>query len=191
MDVETTAIADVLVLRPKKHGDHRGFFSEVFKSDVLAAHGVDLPWVQDNHSMSAARGVVRGLHFQTAPFAQAKLLRVVRGAIFDVAVDIRVGSPTFGRHVGVELSADNWAQLYVPIGFAHGFCTLTSDTEVIYKVTAPYAPAHEGGLPWSDPDLAIDWPITPQEATLSPRDTQWPAFKDFVSPFVDESHQPI
>lgn len=184
MDVIATEIPDVKIIRPKKFGDHRGFFSEVFKNDVLKTNGVDIAWVQDNHSFSAARGVVRGLHFQTAPFAQAKLLRVTRGAILDVAVDIRRGSSTYGRHVAVELSADNWDQLYVPAGFAHGFCTLTDNTEVIYKVSAGYAPANEGGLMWNDPDIGIKWPIIDAETTLSGRDTTWPAFKDFDSPFA-------
>ncbi|HRE43770.1 MAG TPA: dTDP-4-dehydrorhamnose 3,5-epimerase, partial [Terricaulis sp.] len=135
MQIETTAIADVLILKPKKFGDHRGFFSETFKHAALAEAGVNLNWVQDNHSFSAARGVVRGLHFQREPNPQAKLLRVTRGAILDVAVDIRKASPTYGQHVAVELSAENWSQLYVPVGFAHGFCTLTENTEVLYKVT--------------------------------------------------------
>lgn len=183
MEVLTTDIADVLIIEPAKHGDHRGFFSETFKQSVLAAHGVDLDWVQDNHSFSAARGVVRGLHFQTAPVAQAKLLRVTRGAILDVAVDIRAGSPSYGRHVAVELTAENWRQLYVPVGFAHGFCTLVENTEVLYKVTAPYGPSNEGGLLWSDRDLGIAWPITEAEATLSARDKEWPSLKDFRTPF--------
>ena len=184
MDVITTEIPDVKIIRPKKFGDHRGFFSEVFKNDVLKAHGVDVGWIQDDHSFLAARGVVRGLHFQTAPFAQAKLLRVTRGSILDVAVDIRRGSPTYGRHVAVELSADNWGQLYVPVGFAHGFCTLTDNTEVIYKVSAGYAPANEGGLMWNDPDIGIKRPIVDAETTLSGRDTTWPPFKGFDSPFA-------
>jgi dTDP-4-dehydrorhamnose 3,5-epimerase len=183
MEVERTAIPDVLVIRPKKFGDERGFFSEVFKNDVLKAHGVDLPWVQDNHSFSATRGVVRGLHFQTAPFAQAKLLRVARGAILDVAVDIRRDAPTYGQHVAVELSAENWAQLYVPIGFAHGFCTLVENTEVLYKVTAPYAPTHEGGLMWNDPALGIAWPISAGEATVNARDQNWPGLTGFETRF--------
>jgi dTDP-4-dehydrorhamnose 3,5-epimerase len=183
MRIETTPIKDVLIIHPKKHGDHRGFFSETFKANVLAEHGVSHDWVQDNHSYSAAKGVVRGLHFQTAPFEQAKLLRVVRGAVLDVVVDIRRGSPTYGHHVAVELSAENWAQIYVPVGFAHGFCTLTEHAEVQYKVTAPFAAANEGGLTWNDPDLAINWPVTPIDATLSDRDRTWPAFKEFQSPF--------
>lgn len=183
MQIERAAIADVLIIRPKKHGDHRGFFSETFRASALQEAGVDLDWVQDNHSYSQARGVVRALHFQRPPMAQAKLLRVIRGAILDVVVDIRKASPTFGRHVAVELSAENWAQIYAPIGFAHGFCTLSEDTEVLYKVSAPYAPAEEGGVLWNDPDLGIDWPISPDEATLSARDREWPRLKDLVSPF--------
>lgn len=184
MVIEETAIVGVLIVRPKKHGDHRGFFSETFKNADLVDFGVDLAWVQDNHSYSTTRGVVRGLHFQTAPHAQAKLLRVTRGAILDVAVDVRRGSPTYGQHVSAELSADNWAQLLVPAGFAHGFCTLTDETEVLYKVSAPYAPDLESGLMWNDPDLAIDWPIEASQAVLSARDTQWGPFATFESPFV-------
>jgi dTDP-4-dehydrorhamnose 3,5-epimerase len=183
MQIERAEIADVLLIRPKKHGDQRGFFSETFRASALREHGVDVDWVQDNHSFSAARGVVRGLHFQRPPTAQAKLVRVIRGAILDVAVDIRKGSPTYRRHVAAELSADNWAQMYVPAGFAHGFCTLTPDCEVLYKVSADYAPADEGGVLWNDPDLGIAWPIEAGEATLSPRDREWPRFRDFVSPF--------
>jgi dTDP-4-dehydrorhamnose 3,5-epimerase len=183
MEIIPAAIPDVLIVKPKKYGDHRGFFSETFKNAALREHGVALDWIQDNHSFSAARGVVRGLHFQRAPKAQAKLLRVTRGAILDVAVDVRKASPTYGQHVAVELSADNWTQLYVPVGFAHGFCTLTENTEVLYKVSAEYGPAEEGGLVWDDPDLGIAWPIRAEEATLSARDLEWPRFKDFVSPF--------
>lgn len=183
MQIERSSIPDVLIIRPTKHGDDRGFFSETFRASALKEHGVEHDWVQDNHSFSAARGVVRGLHFQRAPKAQAKLVRVARGTVLDVAVDIRKGSPSFGRHVAVELSAANWTQLYVPAGFAHGFCTLTENTEVLYKVSAEYAPELEGGVMWNDPDLAIAWPIGPEAATLSPRDREWPRFKDFVSPF--------
>ncbi len=183
MEVERARIPDVAILRPMKHGDRRGFFSETFKASVLSGAGVSHEWVQDNHSFSATRGVIRGLHFQRAPKAQAKLLRVTRGAIMDVAVDIRKGSPTYGRHVSVELSEENWKQLYVPVGFAHGFCTLTDNVEVLYKVSAEYGPAEEGGLLWNDPDLGIAWPVEAAEATLSPRDLLWPRFEDFVSPF--------
>lgn len=184
MHIERAAIPEVLLVTPKKHGDHRGFFSETFRADALAAYGADAPFVQDNHSFSAARGVVRGLHFQADPFAQAKLVRVVTGAVLDVVVDIRRGSPTYGRHVAVELSADNWMQILVPVGFAHGFCTLVENTTVLYKVTAPYTPAAEGGLAWNDPALGLAWPITEAEATLSERDKHWPGWADFQSPFA-------
>ncbi len=183
MDIIETAIQDVVIIQPKRHGDARGFFSETFKQEALVDAGIKLDWIQDNHSFSSQRGVVRGLHFQTKPFAQAKLLRVTRGSILDVAVDIRLGSPTYGQHVAVELSADNWRQLLIPVGFAHGFCTLTEETEVIYKVTARYAPEAEGGFMWNDIGLGIDWPINAQEALLSERDKLWPAFADFTSPF--------
>lgn len=183
MRVERTNIAGVLLIHPTKHGDHRGFLSETFKSAALAPYGVDHDWVQDNHSFSAARGVVRGLHFQRPPRAQAKLVRVTRGAILDVAVDLRKASPTYGHHVAVELSADNWAQLYAPIGMAHGFCTLTDNTEVLYKVSAAYSPGDEGGLVWNDPDIAVPWPIAQGEATLSARDLEWPRLRDQASPF--------
>jgi dTDP-4-dehydrorhamnose 3,5-epimerase len=183
MDVRPTAIPDVLIIEPSKHGDHRGFFSETFRASALHERGIDLGWVQDNHSFSASRGVVRGLHFQRPPRAQAKLLRVIRGAILDVAVDLRKGSQTYGRHVAVELSADNWLQLLVPIGFAHGYCTLTDNVEVLYKVSADYAPAEEGGLLWNDPDLEIRWPVDAKDAILAKRDLDWPRLKDLSSPF--------
>jgi dTDP-4-dehydrorhamnose 3,5-epimerase len=172
--IESTAIDGPLIITPANHGDHRGFFSETFKTSVLAEQGVHLQWVQDNHSSSAARGVVRGLHFQKAPMAQAKLVRVTRGTIYDVAVDIRKDSPTYGRHVAVELSADNWKQLFVPVGFAHGFCTLEPGTELIYKVTSYYAPEHDFGIAFDDPALGIRWPFPAQALTLSARDLKHP-----------------
>lgn len=183
MEIGRTAVPDVLVIRPRKHVDHRGFFSETFKASALKDAGIDVDWVQDNHSFSAARGVVRGLHFQRAPKAQAKILRVTHGAILDVAVDIRKASPAYGRHVAVELSEENWTQLYIPVGFAHGFCTLSENAEVLYKVSAEYSPADEGGILWNDPDLGIAWPSGGADATTSPRDRQWPRFRDFISPF--------
>lgn len=183
MHIERTAIDDVLIIRPVKHGDHRGFFSETFRAAALAEAGVDCAWVQENHSYSAAAGVVRGMHFQRAPKAQAKLVRVIRGAIYDVALDIRRASPTYGRHVAVELSAENWTQIYVPAGFAHAFCTLTPDTEVLYKVSAEYGPTEEGGVLWNDPELGIAWPVDAAAATLSERDRRWPRFRDLASPF--------
>lgn len=183
MDIERASISDVLLIRPAKHGDQRGFLSETFRASTLSEIGVAVDWVQDNHSYSAKRGVVRGLHFQAPPAGQAKLLRVTRGAIFDVALDLRKGSATYGSCVAVELSAENWRQIFVPAGFAHGFCTLRDDTEVLYKMSSYYDPAHEGGVLWCDPDLAIDWPVSPEQATISDRDRLWPRLKDLHSPF--------
>lgn len=183
MEITPTAIADVLLIRPKKHGDERGFFSETFKTSALKDAGVGVDWVQDNHVFSSSAGIVRALHFQKGAKAQAKLLRVTRGAILDVAVDIRSGSPTYGKHVAVELSSENWLQLYVPVGFAHGYCTMTSETEVLYKVSAEWSPQDEGGILWNDPDLAIAWPVGVERATLAERDRRWPRFRDFVTPF--------
>lgn len=165
----------VLLVEPRKHGDHRGFFSETYRKDALAEAGFDTEFVQDNHSFSAAPYTVRGLHFQLDPFAQDKLVRVTRGAIFDVAVDIRPDSATFGRHVAVELSAQDWRQLLVPRGFAHGFQTVTPDCEVLYKVSAYYAHDAERGLRWNDPALGIDWPVSdPAKVMVNARDAGWP-----------------
>ena len=175
MQVIPTDIPDVKILAPRRHGDHRGFFSEVYSRKAFAAAGLPpLEFVQDNHSLSAERGVVRGLHYQLPPAAQDKLVRVVRGAILDVAVDIRRSSPTFGRHVRAVLSADNWQQILVPAGFAHGFVTLEPDTEVLYKVTSYYSPEHERGILWNDPALGIDWGVDPAAATLSKKDREYP-----------------
>ncbi len=181
--VDTTSIEGVLLFTPEKHGDQRGFFSEVFKSSILQELGITHPWLQDNHSMSAARGVVRGLHFQVPPRAQAKLVRVVRGEIFDVVVDIRTTSRTFGQYVAVNLSAENWRQVYAPAGMAHGFMTLTEHTEVIYKTSDEYAPECEGGLNWLDADLQIPWPIAPETAFVNSRDKAWPILRDLHPPF--------
>lgn len=183
VDVVPQIIPDVLLLKPRRFADARGWFMQTYSRAELAALGFETPFVQDNHSASIRRGTVRGLHFQAPPRAQAKLVRVVRGAVFDVAVDIRAGSPTFGRHVAVELSADNGMQLLTPAGFAHGFQTLTDDAEVVYKVTEPYAPECEGGLCWRDPALAIAWPIPPRDATLNARDQAWPTLATLRSPF--------
>jgi len=174
MRVEHLDIPDVLLILPTRHGDERGFFSETYRKDLLAQAGFDKEFVQDNHSLSRHRGVLRGLHFQIPPFAQDKLVRVVRGAILDVAVDIRKGSPTFGKHVAVELSAENWKQLLIPAGFAHGFCTLTPETEVLYKVTSPYSPEHDKGLAFNDSELAINWPFPESELILSEKDRRHP-----------------
>jgi dTDP-4-dehydrorhamnose 3,5-epimerase len=178
MQLIPTEIPAVKLLEPKKFGDHRGFFSEVYSRKALREVGIDLEFVQDNHSLSAQKGVVRALHYQLAPMAQDKLVRVVRGAILDVAVDIRKSSPTFGKHVSAVISAANWRQILVPIGFAHGFVTLEENTEVIYKVTNYYSPQHERGILWNDPQLAIDWGIDASKATLSERDTKHPLLKD-------------
>jgi dTDP-4-dehydrorhamnose 3,5-epimerase len=179
MQVEETAIPAVRIVTPKKHGDARGFFSEVYNRAAWDNSRLPpLTFVQDNHSYSAAKGVLRGLHFQTPPFAQDKLVRVARGSILDVAVDIRRSSPTFGQHVAVELSAENWRQLLVPIGFAHAFITLEPDVEVLYKTTAPYSVAHDRGVAWDDPAIGIAWPAPPGGPILSDKDRNWPRLKD-------------
>ena len=170
MHVEKLSIPDVLLITPRRHGDQRGFFSETFRADWFRDLGIEATFVQDNHSRSSQRGVLRGLHFQVPPKAQGKLVRCIRGAIFDVAVDIRRGSPTYGRHVSTIISAENWTQVWVPAGFAHGFCTLEPDCEVIYKVTDYYAPELEVGIAFDDPALAIPWPVPAEEAILSERD---------------------
>jgi dTDP-4-dehydrorhamnose 3,5-epimerase len=174
MRIERFNIEDILLIVPIKRCDERGFFSETYRSDILAAEGVSAEFVQDNHVYSAERGVLRGLHFQIPPRAQGKLIRCVRGSILDVAVDIRTGSPTYGRHVSVELSAANWEQLWVPPGFAHGYLTLEAHCEVIYKVTEYWSPACERGIAWNDRSLAIDWGIPAADMTLSDKDRDNP-----------------
>ena len=178
MQIERLEIPDVLLVKPIKHGDQRGFFSETFRADVFAAHGVDARFVQDNHVHSMQKGVLRGLHFQAPPHAQGKLVRCTRGAILDVGVDIRVGSPSYGRHVAVELSAANWRQLWVPPGFAHGYVTLVDDCEVIYKVTDYYAPECDRGIAWDDPALMINWRLSASEVILSDKDRRQPRLAD-------------
>lgn len=172
--VEALAICDVKLIVPPLIADGRGWFCEAYSAEALASVGIDLPFVQDNVSYSRRRGTVRGLHFQSPPDAQAKLVRVIRGRIYDVAVDLRRGSPHFGEHIVVELSDRNRAQLFIPEGFAHGFCTLESDTEVAYKVSRPYAPRADSGLFWRDPELAIQWPVEYSEAILSEKDAALP-----------------
>jgi dTDP-4-dehydrorhamnose 3,5-epimerase len=183
LSVEDTAIPAVKIVTPKKFGDHRGFFSETWSRKGFADAGLDLDFVQDNHSLSAPVGTLRGLHFQSPPFAQDKLVRVMRGRILDIAVDIRASSPTFGKHVAVELSAENWKQLLVPAGFAHGFVTLEPDTEVIYKVTAPYAPQNDHGLAFDDPALGIDWRLPLSGLTLSDKDRKHPRLAEMLRYF--------
>ncbi len=179
MKVESLSIPEVKRITPARFGDSRGFFSETFSAPRLAAEaGIDLPFVQDNQSFSAARGTIRGLHCQVAPYVQGKLVRVIRGAIWDVAVDARQGSPTFGQWAAAELSAENWAQLWIPPGFLHGFCTLAPDTEVIYKVTSLYSRECERGVIWNDPDLALPWPVEAEAAILSDKDKVLPAWRE-------------
>jgi dTDP-4-dehydrorhamnose 3,5-epimerase len=178
MQVISTAIAEVKEIRPVRHRDPRGFFSEIFREDVLREHGIEVSFVQENHSLSVDRGVVRGLHFQAPPEGQAKLVRVGAGSILDVAVDIRAGSPSYGRHVAVVLSAAEGNQLFVPAGFAHGFCTLEANTEVVYKVNRYYSREHDLGLAWNDPELGIAWPIADDEALLSDKDRSQPVLAE-------------
>jgi dTDP-4-dehydrorhamnose 3,5-epimerase len=176
MLVISTEIADVKEIRPVRHHDPRGFFSEIFREDVLRQHGVDVAFVQENHSLSANP-------FQSPPAGQAKLVRVGKGSILDVAVDIRWGSPSYGRHVAVVLSATEGNQLFVPEGFAHGFCTLEPNTEVIYKVNRYYSREHDLGLAWDDPRLGIAWPVSKDEAVLSDKDRRQPVLADLPAHF--------
>jgi dTDP-4-dehydrorhamnose 3,5-epimerase len=178
MKVEPQSIPEVLLITPQRFGDSRGFFSETWSARRYAEAGIPGPFVQDNHSLSASPGTIRGLHCQIAPNVQGKLVRCVRGAIWDVAVDVRQGSPTFGRHAAAVLSAENWAQLWVPGGFLHGFCTLEPDTEVIYKVTGDYDRGAERGVVWNDPDLALPWPLNGNEPQLSDKDQVLPLLRD-------------
>jgi dTDP-4-dehydrorhamnose 3,5-epimerase len=184
MQVIDTALPGVKLIQPVRHGDSRGYFSEVFREDALVRHGIDMRFVQENQSLSAAPGVVRGLHFQIAPMAQAKLLRVVAGRILDVAVDIRGGSPHYGQHVAVVLSAADGNQLFVPEGFAHGFCTLEPNSELVYKVNRYYSPECDRGLLWNDPALGIDWRLGGAEPTLSAKDRTQPALADLPDYFT-------
>jgi dTDP-4-dehydrorhamnose 3,5-epimerase len=176
--VEALEIADVKLITPPRFRDARGFFSETWKQSTFAEAGIRGPFIQDNHAVSAGAGVLRGLHCQIGPNAQGKLVRCLKGAIYDVAIDIRHGSPTFGRYVGAEISADNWTQIWVPVGFLHAYCTLTEDTEVLYKVTGRYDRAAERGVIWNDPDIGIKWPITPGHVILSDKDKQLPRLRD-------------
>jgi dTDP-4-dehydrorhamnose 3,5-epimerase len=183
MQAEELALPGVFLFTPKRYGDDRGFFSETFNHRAFEAHVPGFAFVQDNHSLSRDVGVVRGLHFQTPPHAQGKLVRVTQGKVLDVVVDIRVGSPTYGEHVAVELSSENWQQLWMPPGMAHAFCTLEPNTEFCYKVTDYYAPDSDAGIAFDDPDLGIDWPIDTKKAILSDKDRNLPKLKDFASPF--------
>jgi dTDP-4-dehydrorhamnose 3,5-epimerase len=171
------------LIQPKKFGDDRGFFSETHNSQTWAKAGLHYDFVQDNHSLSSDIGTLRGLHFQVPPFAQDKLVRVLRGRILDVAIDLRRSSPTFKKYTAVELSYENWNQLFIPIGFAHGFITLEPDTEVLYKVTNFYSPAHDRGVAWDDTELNIQWPFKKSEISLSQKDQKLPKLSDVESLF--------
>jgi dTDP-4-dehydrorhamnose 3,5-epimerase len=186
LDIEDTALPGVQILTPRRFTDARGWFCETWNRETLRARGIDLDFKQDNHSLSLQPGTVRGLHYQRPPHAQAKLVRVVAGTILDVAVDARRGSPSFGRWVAVELSAENGRQLLVPEGFLHGFVTRTDRTEVVYKCSDVYAPDCDGAVAWDDPDLAIDWGIAPSAALLSDKDRAAPRWAGWQSPFAME-----
>lgn len=183
MQVEATDLSGVVVITPRRFADARGWFCESWNADTMAKAGLDLNFVQDNHSFSAPKGTLRGLHYQSPPRAQDKLVRCTRGAILDVAVDFRLGSPTFGKWVAVELSAETGRQLLIPKGFLHGFVTLCDDCEVQYKCTDVYAPECDGGVRWDDPDLAIDWQLGGTAPVLSPKDAAAPLFAAVTSPF--------
>jgi dTDP-4-dehydrorhamnose 3,5-epimerase len=180
LTVEELAIPGIKVIKTKKFEDSRGFFSETYSRKTFNDAGIDLEFVQDNHALSKAAGTLRGLHYQGHPFAQDKLVRVVSGCILDVVVDIRRSSPTFGRWLSVEISADEWNQILVPMGFAHGLCTLEPNTQVLYKVTNYYSAAHDFGIRWNDPDLNIRWPFPEGQVELSEKDKSQPLFKDVV-----------
>lgn len=182
MVIERTSLSGVIVITPVRFGDDRGFFSESYNALKLADQGIDVPFVQDNHSLSRVAGTVRGLHFQAPPHAQDKLMRCGRGSLFDVAVDIRRNSPTYGKWFGITLSFENGKQLLVPAGFAHGFVTLEADTEIIYKCSDYYARDAEGAIRWNDPDIEIDWGDI-QAPILSLRDAIAPTLANIETPF--------
>lgn len=183
LEVRSLAIPDVKMVRSKRFSDARGYFCETFRRSAFAENGISYDFIQDNQSRSERVGTVRGLHFQRPPFAQAKLVRVLRGSILDVVVDLRRRSPTFGKHVSVKLDSESDEQLLVPKGFAHGFCTLEPQTTVFYKVDEVYSPDHDGGVYWADPKLAIEWPVTPSAAQLSPKDRELPTLDHLASVF--------
>jgi dTDP-4-dehydrorhamnose 3,5-epimerase len=178
MDIREFEIPGIKLFVPKRFSDVRGYFQETWSDRLFREKIANVTFVQDNQSGSTRKGTLRGLHFQTPPYAQGKLVRVVRGSVFDVAVDIRKGSPTYRRHVGVRLDAVEGAQLWLPPGFLHGFCTLEEETEVSYKATSYYSPSHDAGVLWSDPEININWPVTPDAAVLSDKDRQHPFLRD-------------
>jgi dTDP-4-dehydrorhamnose 3,5-epimerase len=179
---------DVKLLETKRFGDSRGWFAETYSEAKLAREGINCRFVQDNQSRSTFTGTIRGIHFQRPPHAQAKLVRCLRGAVMDYAVDLRRGSPTYGRHVAAELSEDNGRQLFIPVGFGHAFVTLTPDAEIAYKVSDIYALDCDGGVIWNDPTIAIDWPLPTSGPVLSDKDAALPGLDDFDSPFEYDGH---
>ncbi|KCZ85700.1 dTDP-4-dehydrorhamnose 3,5-epimerase [Hyphomonas adhaerens MHS-3] len=184
LSVEALGIPEVKLITPPRFADARGYFSETFNSANFAAAGIDCNFIQDNQSGSVLVGTIRGLHYQAPPFAQSKLVRVLAGAIIDVAVDVRRGSPTYGQWVKATLTAESGTQIFVPKGFLHGFVTLAPDTVVAYKVDAPYSREHDGSVRWNDPDLAIDWELDGRLPVLSEKDEAAPLMTDFDTPFT-------
>lgn len=184
MEIQTTDFPGLLLLTPRRFGDHRGYFMESWSKKTFEGLGLHFDFIQDNHARSKVRGVLRGLHFQKPPFSQTKLVRVTRGEVYDVVVDLRQGSPTFGKWAGFHLSEDNCRQLLVPKGFAHAYMTLSDDVEFLYKVDAPYAPDHDSGLRFDDPELAIDWPVS--DPVLSDKDKVLPLFREVRDLFTFE-----
>jgi dTDP-4-dehydrorhamnose 3,5-epimerase len=183
LDIQSLAIPDVKLIKTTRFGDARGYFAETYARPAFVEHGLAHDFIQDNQSSSAMAGTVRGLHFQQPPFAQAKLVRVLSGRILDVAVDLRQSSPSYGRHVAVELSDESGDQLLIPAGFAHGFCTLEPNCVVFYKVDAVYSAAHDRGVNWADPKLAIEWPVAAERAVLSDKDRKQPMLEDLAPVF--------
>src|SRR5882724_8376038 len=179
MEIKALDLPGVVLLRPRRFADTRGYFVETYNERTFSSAGIGVKFVQDNQSYSAKRGTIRGLHFQLPPAAQAKLVRVLQGGVYDVAIDLRVGSPTYGRCDGAALTAEGGEQIFVPRGFAHGFCTLEPNTVVAYKVDEFYAPASDSGLIWNDPALAVPWPVAAQDAVLSDKDHRLGRFADF------------
>lgn len=187
MNVEETHIPDVKIIDPGRHSDDRGWLSEIWNPAALADSGLDLSFVQDNQSHNPRAGAVRALHFQIPPHAQGKLIVCLSGRIYDVALDLRVGSPTYGDHVGLEMDASDTRQMWIPPGFAHGYCALEPETRVLYKLTAPYVPEASRGILWNDPALAIEWPVAGLDLMVNERDRNWPTLAAFKSPFRWES----
>ncbi|WP_116083524.1 dTDP-4-dehydrorhamnose 3,5-epimerase [Tropicimonas sp. IMCC34011] len=190
MNVLETRLVDLHLIEPRRFGDHRGFFAETWNRRAFEAEGIVIDWVQDNHSLSATPGTLRGLHFQAPPHAQAKLVRCGRGRLFDVVVDLRGGSPTYGQWEGFELSAENGRQLLIPAGFAHGFVTREADTEIVYKCSDYYAPETEGAVAWDDPAIGIDWGLEGTDPILSDKDRAAPRLSDIEMPFIYEEATP-